>query len=106
MNYRFMRLVLFFDLPVKTAKQRKSYRHFVKDLKTLGFYSIQYSVFVKMSMDQRAAEAAVLDVKKVLPSEGHVAVLTITEKQFSSIEYLLGEKETDVINSQDKVVEL
>lgn len=106
MTFRFMRLILFFDLPVDTSAQRKAYRHFVKDLKQLGFYSIQYSVFVKMTMDQRSAEATTAEVKKFVPKEGSVAVLMITEKQFSSIEFLLGEGKSDVISSMDKVLEL
>ena len=38
LSYRFMRTLLFFDLPTYTAEDRKNYRKFVKMIKTNGFY--------------------------------------------------------------------
>jgi CRISPR-associated protein Cas2 len=46
----------------------------------------------------------VKQVKEILPKEGYVAILTITEKQFASIEYLLGEPDTDVVTTDERVV--
>ena len=42
---RFVRLVLFFDLPQETKTDQRHYRQFVKYLKTEGFIRIQYSVY-------------------------------------------------------------
>ena len=47
-----------------------------------------------------------IELKKILPSEGIVSVLTITENQFSSIQHLIGEISTDVIISDEKVIRL
>ena len=41
MNYRYMRLVLFFDLPVETSSQRRAAQKFVKEIKKVGFYMMQ-----------------------------------------------------------------
>ena len=38
------------------------------------------------------------------PPNGIVQILTITEKQFSKIEYLTGEFYTDIINSDKRLV--
>ena len=84
-EYRYMRSILFFDLPVETAKQKRSYTDFVKILKVNGFFRIQKSVYCKMSIDIQNAELSIKSIKTKLPSEGVVMVMTITEKQFSSM---------------------
>ena len=45
---RYMRLIVFFDLPVKTAKQRKDYRQFRKFLLKDGYLQLQESVYAKL----------------------------------------------------------
>ncbi len=101
-----MRLILFFDLPVETSKQRRDYRHFVKDLKRNGFYMLQESVYIKLSIDSKAAQASVTKIKRIIPSEGRISVLTITEQQFLKIDNLLGENITSVINSDERIIEI
>ena len=101
-----MRLILFFDLPVEKSSQQQAYRKFVKGIKTFGFYMIQKSVYVKMGIDLQAINSTIEKVKKILPKEGNISVLSVTEKQFSSIEYLLGESNTTVINTDERVLEL
>lgn len=106
MNYRYMRLLLFFDLPVEKKAQRRNYSRFVKDIKSLGFYMFQKSVYLKLCLDQRIANSTIEKVKKISPKEGSVAVLTITEKQFGDISIILGEINTEVINSDERNIEL
>lgn len=101
-----MRSILFFDLPSVTKEEKKAYRHFIKFIKTLGFYSLQESVFCKMNIDKQAMDAILIKIKSKLPKEGSVMVLNITEKQFSSMEIMLGESNTDVVNSDDRIIDL
>ena len=54
-----MRLIVFFDLPVDTALQRKSYRVFRKFLIKDGYLMMQESVYSKMVLDGAAAESAI-----------------------------------------------
>lgn len=72
----------------------------------MGFYMIQESVYVKLGMDLRVAESSIEKVKKVLPSQGNVSILTITEKQFANMEMLLGKMKKDVIDSDERIIEL
>ena len=104
--YRYMRTLVFFDLPVVKAYQRREYRKFVTFLKKNGFFMLQKSVYVRMSLNQAAVDIVVDLLEKNKPSEGCVAVLTITEKQFSNIQFIIGEIETDVINSDLRFIEL
>lgn len=101
-----MRLMLFFDLPVEKAKQKKEYRLFVKKLKSVGFYMLQKSVYVKFGIDSQVTESTISKIKQFLPSEGSVFVLSITEKQFASIAILIGNNVTDVINTDERIVKL
>ena len=53
---RFVRLVLFFDLPQETKTDQRHYRQFVKYLKTEGFIRIQYSVYAKLCINNDSAK--------------------------------------------------
>lgn len=101
-----MRTLLFFDLPTITNKDKKNYRDFVKQIKKIGFYMIQESVYVKMSINQKAVENTKQKIKNILPDKGNIVLLSITEKQFNAMDILIGDINTDVITNSDRVVVL
>ena len=84
-NGRFMRIVLFFDLPVDTAQGRKAYRTFVKFLTSEGFIRIQYSVFCKLCINSDSAATETKHVQMNAPAIGDVRFLIITESQYQRI---------------------
>lgn len=104
MSYRFMRTVLFFDLPTIETKDVKAYRKFVRSIKKIGFYMLQESVYVKMSIDKQAQAGVISKVKKISPNNGSIMVLSVTEKQFAQMEIIIGENKTDVITTDERVV--
>lgn len=89
---RYMRLVLFFDLPVATAKQRKDYRLFRKFLLKDGFLPLQESVYAKLVVNDAAAGSAISRVRKHRPPAGLVQILKVTEGQFATMEYITGDR--------------
>lgn len=101
-----MRTILFYDLPMKTSKNLKDYRKFVKDLKKIGFYRIQESVFVKMHINQQNADYSLNQVEKIKPPSGSLISFTITEQQFSRLRIFLGVLKTDVINNDERILEI
>lgn len=101
-----MRTILMFDLPTVTAANRRHYRQFVKFIKSLGFIMFQESVYVKLSVNEAAIQRMRKNLEVHLPPHGMVSLLTVTEKQFASIENLLGEFRTDIVHTDKKVVEL
>jgi CRISPR-associated protein Cas2 len=101
-----MRTLLFFDLPVLTSNNRRDYRKFVKMVKKAGFYRLQESVFVKMSLDISAANNTINNIKKTLPPDGNIFCITITEKQFAEMQILLGESSSEILSSIDRFIEL
>lgn len=101
-----MRTILFFDLPTITSKDRRNYRFFVRNIKKQGFYMLQESVYVKMSIDSANANMAEQRVNSVLPPAGNVILLTITEKQFANMSILLGKSKSDVLSTDERIVYL
>ena len=58
MSYRFMRMMIFFDLPTDTIKDRREYARFRKYLIKNGFVMMQEAVYVPMQNENIAAERA------------------------------------------------
>ena len=106
MSYRFMRVVVFFDLPVLTAAQRRNYQQFRKYLLKSGFLMLQESVYAKLAQNSVIADSIVDNLRKNKPSEGLVQVLRITEKQYAKMEILVGKKQTEVLDTAERLVVL
>ncbi|MCF0106022.1 MAG: CRISPR-associated endonuclease Cas2 [Holdemanella sp.] len=99
MTYDFMRIVLFFDLPVKTKEDRRNYASFRKYLIKNGYLMMQYSVYCKIFANRDAAIKHVNMLQRNLPPKGQIRILTVTEKQYAKIETILGGK-----SLQEKIV--
>ena len=82
---RFMRLLLFFDLPAVTKKDLKEYRKFVKFLTSEGFLRIQYSVYCKLCINTDSAQTEIRRVRLSSPDNGDIRLMAITENQFQKI---------------------
>lgn len=99
-----MRMVVFFDLPTETNEDRRNYRKFRKVLIKNGFIMLQESVYSKV-MTTPSVENSVRNViKKNKPPKGIVQTLTVTEKQFSKMEYIVGEGSSEYIDSDERLV--
>lgn len=101
-----MRLLLFFDLPMETSKNRHDYAVFHKYLIKNGFIMMQKSVYSRLVVNNGTSQAVKEKVAQNLPPEGIVELLEVTENQFSRIEYLVGEKQTLVEDSMDRIIEI
>ena len=91
-EYRIMWVLVFFDLPTETKKERKAYADFRKKLQKDGFNMFQFSIYVRHCASAENAEVHVKRIKNSLPEYGHVGILCITDKQFGSIELYYGRK--------------
>lgn len=99
-----MRIVVFFDLPVITASQRKTYRTFRKYLVKNGFLMMQESVYCKLAQNSSVGETIIENIRKNRPSEGLVQILKVTEKQYGEMEYIVGESSNEVLNTDQRLV--
>ena len=104
MSYRFMRIIVFFDLPTITDKDRREYRRFRKFLIRNGFIMLQESVYTRMVLNQTVKKTVLDQLKKNRPPEGLVQAISITEKQFSNMVNISGHCESDIIDSDERLI--
>lgn len=102
---KFMRVLLMFDVPTKTKKEQKHATKFRNNLIKLGYFMMQFSVYMRICKGISSAKASINAVKMILPPYGNVRVLLITEKQFDAMEILLGNPSfNEDINAQHNLV--
>ena len=87
---RFMWLMVFFDLPVKTKPQRGRASRFRQSLKKDGYIMLQLSVYARVCRGQDAVDKHICRVRASLPKEGSVRTLQVTDKQYGRMELMLG----------------
>ena len=87
---KFMRIMVFFDLPVKTKKERKVATGFRNFLLKDGYHMVQYSLYARVCNGNDDVEKHKRRIKSNLPDNGSIRMLTITEKQYETIEILVG----------------
>lgn len=101
-----MRVIVFFDLPTLTAEDRRNYTHFRKYLLKSGFVMVQESVYSKLALNTTIANAVIANVRKNKPPEGLIQLMTVTEKQYSKMEYIVGQSKTQVLETDERLVVL
>lgn len=88
---KFMRLIVFFDLPVTTKAKRKAANQFRQFLLKDGYQMLQLSVYARIVRGRDSLEKHNKRLCEHLPEEGSIRCLEVTEKQFASMTILLGE---------------
>lgn len=91
-EYRVMWLLVLFDLPTETKKDKKAYTLFRKNLIRDGFTMFQFSIYIRHCASMENAEVHKKRVKSFLPEFGKVGIICITDKQFGNIELFYGNK--------------
>ena len=85
-----MRILVMFDLPVKTKAQRRVATQFRNFLVKDGYHMVQYSVYARVCAGRDSIETHRRRIQLALPPTGSVRMLIITEKQYNAIELLVG----------------
>lgn len=101
-----MRIIVLFDLPTLTDKDKREYRNFRKLLIKNGFIMMQESVYTRMVLNQTVQKSVIDLLKKNKPADGLVQALVITEKQFNNTVTISGEFKSDIIDSDERLVVL
>lgn len=104
MSYRYMRLIVMFDLPTLNATDMRNYREFRKFLIKNGFMMMQESVYTKIALNQSMAQLIANRVRENKPDKGLVQMFIITEKQFSRMEILVGEVSDEYITDDRRLI--
>lgn len=106
MTYRYMRVIVLFDLPIKTSEDIRQYTKFRKYLLKSGFIMMQESVYCKLALNATVAESVVNNLRKNKPEAGLVQAMLLTEKQFQKIEFIVGTSQNNVLDSDERLIVL
>ena len=104
MSYRYMRLIVMFDLPTLSLEDMKNYRIFRKFLLKNGFMMMQELVYSKIALNQSMANLIANKVRGNKPPKGLVQMFIITEKQFSRMEILVGDISEEYITDDRRLI--
>lgn len=98
-----MWVLVFFDLPTETKKERKQYAEFRKKLLKDGFTMFQFSIYLRHCPSRENAEVHIQRVKTSLPPTGNVGIICITDKQFGQMEIFSGKKKVTERNTPQQL---
>lgn len=80
-----MWMLVTFDLPVETKKQRAAATKFRHALLDLGFEMSQFSNYLRFCNGKEQFQAYLRKVEAVLPAWGDVYVFQFTDRQYENI---------------------
>jgi len=98
-----MWVLVMFDLPTDNAEARKRYRLFRESLLDFGYTMLQYSVYSRSTPSEESAKAHARRVKSILPADGQVRVLALTDKQYSRMEVFYGKLRAPTENAPEQL---
>lgn len=91
-----MWVMVLFDLPTETRKERKFATDFRKSLLKSGYHMFQFSIYIRFCPSRENASMHIKRVKNALPKHGKVGIMMITDKQFAMMEIFYGKKQVDL----------
>ena len=91
-EYRVMWVLVLFDLPTETKKDKKAYADFRKNLQRDGFTMFQFSIYIRHCASKENMIVHMNRIKKIIPYKGKVGMISITDKQFSEMQIFIGKK--------------
>ena len=89
-GYKTVWLIVMFDLPTDTVEARKCYTKFRKGLLADGFIMMQYSVYMRHCASDENARVHINRINLMIPPDGEIRSLTITDKQFERMQVFYG----------------
>ncbi|WP_293610091.1 CRISPR-associated endonuclease Cas2 [Ponticaulis sp.] len=91
-SYQLMWMMVLFDLPVQTPKEKKAYVDFRNFLLDMSFSMAQYSVYVRHTSGRDQIAPIVRKIEAAVPDEGRVDILQFTDRQYADIVSLRGRR--------------
>jgi CRISPR-associated protein Cas2 len=104
MRGRIMRNIIFFDLPNVKYRDRVNYQKFRKFSINEGFIMMQESIYSKFCLNPTQNEMLCQRIRKNAPQKGLIQMMIVTEKQYSNIEYIIGEPQEYIVDNSDRMV--
>lgn len=84
-GYQLMWMLVTFDLPVETKKQRAAATKFRLSLLDLGFEMSQLSNYLRFCRGKEQFESLTRKIEALLPEAGDVYIFQFTDRQYENI---------------------
>ena len=91
-EYRVMWVLVLFDLPTETKKDKRAYADFRKNLQKDGFTMFQFSIYVRHCASSENADVHIKRVKIFSSEHGQVGILCNPINNFGNIELFYGKR--------------
>lgn len=99
-----MRILVMFDLPTFSSQDIRNYNQFRKLLIKDGYIMMQESIYCKLVLSASSSELAIEKLRRNRPPQGLIQALLITEKQYASMEFILGSKQESHVDNTERVL--
>jgi CRISPR-associated protein Cas2 len=103
-GYRLMWMVVLFDLPVLTKKERRAATKFRKFLLDQGFEMSQFSVYMRFCAGKEQVETYSKRIEKRVPETGKVHIMQLTDRQYELMACYDGRKRERERKNPDQFV--
>lgn len=101
---KFMRIIVMFDLPVITDKEKHIATKFRNFLLNDGYIMMQYSVYSRICKNNDDLLKHINRLKLNTPFNGNVRLIQVTEKQYNNMIMFCGKKKTEENISIDNLI--
>ena len=89
-HQQFMRILLFFDLPVKTKHDRRHYSELRRFLLQDGYDMLQFSVYCRLCNGIENVKRHLHLLGAHVPPRGSLRTICVTEKQYYRMRHWIG----------------
>lgn len=83
-------ILVMFDLPVLTDRERKAATRFRNDLLDDGYLMIQFSVYARPCVSYEHLEKHLAKIKRLVPEAGNVRMMFMTDEQWKKSVTVVG----------------
>lgn len=90
-----MRILVFFDLPTKTKRNRKDAARFRSFLLKNGFDMLQFSIYMRICKGRECIDTYKRRIRENAPKKGSVRILPIPNSFYEKMDIVIG-KQTEV----------
>jgi CRISPR-associated protein Cas2 len=101
--YRFMWLLVMFDLPVRSKSERRSATKFRQWLLDQGYEMSQFSIYMRFCVGKEQVHRRTRDIAKVVPQRGSIHILSVTDRQFAQMTVFRGRRRSRGRTSPDQL---
>lgn len=89
-KYQSMWLLVLFDLPVQTKKDRKAATLFRAKLLEEGYAMVQYSCYIRHCPTRALRDKFTRRLSAMIPEEGFIVAFTLTDAQYAEAAWFYG----------------